>query len=293
MHLYAAWMLLGLTPSQIVIQPNPAPAPTPALPSPTFELTDEQILKDNKIATDGPGLLKFFRQRIARTADESRIKALIRQLGDDDFNQREDASHQLNALGLRAGRYFSKPFPIRTPRSRIGRKECLKEIDEGTAAVAVGAAVRTLAKLKPAGAAETLLRFLPSTAEETVAEEVRLSLAEIAVGNAKADAALAAALTDKSALQRAAAAFALGRAKVADRLPAVRKLLEDADPIVRYRAALGLAAARDKEAVPVLIGLLDKLPSAEAGRVEELLYRIADEKTAPPSPPSPRIFGRK
>ena len=66
MHLYAAWMLLGLTPSQIVIQPNPAPAPTPCSPSPTFELTDEQILKDNKIATDGPGLLKFFRQRIAQ-----------------------------------------------------------------------------------------------------------------------------------------------------------------------------------------------------------------------------------
>ena len=37
--------------------------------------------------------------------------------------------------------------------------------------------------------------------------------------------------------------------------------------------------------MPVLIGLLGELPPPEAGRVEELLYRIADDK-APPAPAS-------
>ena len=297
MRIYAAWVLLGLTPSQAPIQPAPpfviapAPVPTPALPSPTFEVTDEQVLRDNKIPTDGPGLLQFFRQHIVQTADENRIKVLIRQLGDDDFNRREDASIQLNGIGLRARPFLQAAASDSDAEIAHRAKECLKHVDEGTAAAVVGAAIRTVAKLKPEGGADALLAYLPSAADETLAEEVRLALAETAVGDRKADAALAVALTDNSALKRGAAAFALGRAKVADQLPAVRKLLQDADPVVRYRTALALATARQKEAVPALIDLLDKLSSAEAGRVEELLYRLADEKTAPASPPSPVVLG--
>ena len=53
-------------------------------------------------------------------------------------------------------------------------------------AVAVAAAIRMLAKLKPDGAAETSAPFfLPSAAEETLAEEVRLALAEMAAGDAQ------------------------------------------------------------------------------------------------------------
>jgi HEAT repeat protein len=286
MRIYAAWVLLGLIPSQAVRKVTPAPVPTPLLPSASFvDAPDEQVLKDNKIPTDGPGLLEFFRRHIVQTADEARIQSLIRQLGDDDFNQREDASLQLNGLGLRARPFLQKAVFDLDAEIAHRAKECLKQVDQGTAAVAVAAAIRVLAKLKPDGAAETLLAYLPSAAEEPLAEEVRLALVELAVRDGKTDPALAAALTDKSALKRAAAAFALGRAKAADQLPAVRKLLQDADPAVCYRAAVALAAAGgdEKEAVPVLIGLLDKLSSADAGHVEELLYRIADDK-APPSP---------
>ena len=253
MRIYAAWVLLGLTPSQPPILPAPpfiiapAPVPTPALSSPIVEVTDEQVLRDNKIPTDGPGLLEFFRQHIVQTADESRIKTLIRQLGDDDFNRREDASIQLNGIGLMARPFLQAAAADSDAEIAHRAKECLKHVDEGTAAAVVGAAIRTLAKLKPEGGADALLAYLPSAADEMLAEEVRLSLAEMATGNRKADAALTAALTDNSALKRGAAAFALGRAKVADQLPAVRKLLQDPDPVVRYRAALALAAARRKK----------------------------------------------
>ncbi len=294
MGLYAAWVILGLTPSQALIRETPpsisAPAPAPA--SPTFEISDEQILKDNKTPTDGPGLVEFFRRHVAQAGDEGRIKKLIRQLGDDDFNQREDASLQLSGLGLRARPFLQEAASDADAEIAHRAKECLKQVDEGTAAEVVAAAVRLLAKRKPDGAAEALLIYLPSAAEATLAEEVRLALAELAAAG-KADDTLAAALKDKSAAKRAAAAFALGRAKAVAQLPAVRALLQDADPQVCYRAALGLAAAREKEAVPALIGLLDKLPAADAGSVEELLYRIADEKTAPPSPPSPHFLGEK
>src|SRR5665213_852822 len=196
MRIYAAWVLLGLTPAQALRIEAPAPVPTPMLPSPTFEVPDEQILKDNKIPTNGPGLLEFFRQHIVQSADEKRIKMLIRQLGDDDFNQREEASLQLNGMGLRAKPFLQRATSDSDAEIAHRAKECLKQIDEGTAATVVGAAVRTLAKLKPDGGAEALLAYLPSAADETLAEEVRLALAELAVGNSKADSALAIALTD-------------------------------------------------------------------------------------------------
>jgi HEAT repeat protein len=283
MHIYAVCVLLGLTPSQVLIRQTPVPVPVPLLPSASFDAPDEQVLKDHKMPTDGPGLVEFFRRHIVQTDDEARIQSLIRQLGDDDFTRREDASLQLNGLGLRAMPYLKKAVSDQDAEIVHRAKECLKQLDQGTAAVAVAAAIRMLAKLKPDGAAETLLAYLPSAAEESLAEEVRLALVQLAVRDGKTDPALAAALMDKSALKRGAAAYALGRAKAADQLPAVRKLLQDADPAVCYRAGVALAAGGEKQAVPALIDLLDKLSSVDAGHVEELLYRIADDK-APPTP---------
>jgi hypothetical protein len=250
-----------------------------------FDPTDEEVLKADRMPADGPGLLAFFRQRVVQAGEEERIRALIRQLGDDDFDRREEASLQLGGLGLRVKAILTAALNDPDPEIVSRARDCLKHIDEGTAATATAAAIRVLAKTKPDGAADVLLTYLPSAGDEALAEQVRLSLADLAVRDGKADAALVKALTDGSPVRRAAAAFALGRASAEDQLPAVRKLLQDADPVVRYRTALGLAAARDKDAVPALIDLLDQLPRLESSRVEELLYRVADDK-APAPPPS-------
>ncbi len=268
----------------------PAPAPTPPvaheLPAVgAFDVSDEDLLKGDNAPTDGPGLLKLFRRHAVQAGDDVRIKKLVRQLGDDDFGRREDASLQLTGLGLRARPFLQNA--LFSPDVEIAHRarECLKQIDESSSAAVMAAAVRVLAKLRPEGATTALLDYLPSAGDESLAEGVRLALCGLAVRDGKADAVLVGALTDRSAEKRGAAAYALGRAAVAEQLPAVRRLLQDPEPLVRYRAALGLATARDKRSVPVLIGLLGELPPPEAGRVEELLYRIADDK-APPAPAS-------
>jgi hypothetical protein len=243
-----------------------------------FDPSDEEILRHDKLPTDGPGLLEFFRLRVAHDGDEARIKRLIRQLGDDDFDRREEASLQLTGVGLRAKLFLTAALDDPDAEIAWRAKDCIKQIDEGSAEASTAAAIRMLAKLKPDGSAAALLNFLPSAGDESLAEEVRLTLADLAVRDGKADPALTKALTDASSLKRGAAAFALGRAKDDSQLPEVRKLLQDSDPVVRYRAALALAAAREKEAVPVLIELLDQLPRLETSRTEELLYRIADDK---------------
>jgi len=55
---------------------------------------------------------------------------------------------------------------------------------------------------------------------------------------------------------------------------------------VRRRAAFGLLAAKDREAVPVLISLLAELPARQIWRIEEALFDLAGDK--PPVFNSPR-----
>ncbi len=284
MHIPAAWVLLAL-PSAT---PPPVPPPDPTVPVPIAESAvaeppDEEVLKDGKAPSDGPGLIEFFRQRVVHASDEGRIQGLIRQLGDDEFEKREDASLQLCGLGLRAKGLLEKALDDPDPEIAHRAGECLKQIDEGSASATTAAAIRLLARRKPDGAASALLDFLPAAGEEELVEQARLALADLAVRDGKADPALVRALGDASALKRGAAAFALGRSAVADQLPAVRKMQQDPDPLVRYHAGMALAAAGEKSAVPALIDLLDLLPRREASRVEELLYRIADGKGPEPS----------
>jgi hypothetical protein len=251
---------------------------------PTPEARDEQVLKEAKVATDGPGLLEFFRKRTLDDAAEDKIKGLIRQLGDDVFEVREQASGQLVAIGARALPFLRQAGNDLDVEVSRRAKECLRSIEQGGTARVVVAAARVLARLKPAGAAEAMLGYLPAAEDESVAEQVREVLVDLAVREGKAEPALVAALSDKSPARRAAAGVALARAKLADQQSAVRKLLDDADPAVRLRVALALVTTRDKEAVPALIRALDGPPSHELGLAEDLLFRLAEDKS-PPEPP--------
>jgi len=71
---------------------------------------------------------------------------------------------------------------------------------------------------------------------------------------------------------------ALCRAGLAARSPEVRGLLKDSDPQVRLRAALALATAHERDALPVLIDLLPQLPQTGAWQAEDLLLRLAGEQ---------------
>src|SRR5262249_52133111 len=63
---------------------------------------DERLLTEHKMPTDGPGLLAFVRQLVIDDKLETRLKKLVKQLGDDDFDAREEASRLLTAAGAPA-----------------------------------------------------------------------------------------------------------------------------------------------------------------------------------------------
>jgi hypothetical protein len=241
------------------------------------EAADERTLKAAGLGVDGPALLEFFRKRIPTGVDRETLLTLLRQLGDNDFDVREQAAARLTALGPVAAPLLQQA--LKSPDVEVVRRaeRCLKAIGAGPNAAVQAAAARLLAARRPEGAAEVLLAYLPFAEEASVNDEVRAALAAVALRDGKPAAALVQALTDKAPLKRAAAAEALLRAGGAGQRAAVGPLLKDADPVVRFRVARALLALQDKDAVPVLIPLLEELPQEQAWQVEDVLTRVAGD----------------
>src|SRR5262245_12006857 len=178
----------------------------PGEPGP--EDPDAKTLKQAGFADDDQALLKYFRDRTPAGVDRAAIAALIQQLGDDDFEVREQASAKLVKLGSAAVPLLQRA--ARHDDVEIARRaeKCLALIGEVSPA-ASAAAARLLARRRPAGAGEALLGFYPFAENESVAEEVQTALASLAYADGEPDKVLQAALKDRGAARRAAAAVAL------------------------------------------------------------------------------------
>jgi hypothetical protein len=247
---------------------------------------DEQLLKEHRAPTDGPGLVEFFRKRATETVSDARLAALVEQLGDDNFFKREEASRLLALAGGRAREVLKAARKHDDLEIRHRAEQCLERIDRDVSSSLdlLGAAVRVLALRRPAGAASALLDYLGHAENSRVVEEIRHALVVLAVRDGKVEPALVTALRDKAPRKRLAAALALCQARLADQVPAVRKLLSDSDDRVRLRVAVALARLGEKEAVGVLVSFMDRTPGLEMGRAEDVLFRLAKDK-------SPRLAG--
>jgi outer membrane protein assembly factor BamB len=86
------------------------------------------------------------------------------------------------------------------------------------------------------------------------------------------------AINDPAPLTRGAAAESLARSGLPAAIDLSRKALADGNADVRLRVALALVTrAKDKSAVPVMIGLMAELPQGSGWRIEDVLVRLAGE----------------
>jgi hypothetical protein len=245
---------------------------------------DESLLKAAGLTGDGPALLDYFRKRTVQGVDPKKIKSLIKQLDDDSFQMREQASEELVKY-----RRFAEPWlnealkGSKSPEVVRRAQRCLERIRSGDDAIVEAAVARKIASRKPVGAAEVLLEYIPSVVNPTVLDEVQAALAANAMKDGRVDQVLVDALADKLPLKRATAAVALVKAGGADERTKARQLLKDGEDEVRFRVGMVLAVVKDEEGVLVLIELLLKLPEEQAKDVEDILNRLADDK--PPSQP--------
>ncbi|HEY7309901.1 MAG TPA: HEAT repeat domain-containing protein [Gemmataceae bacterium] len=236
---------------------------------------DEQLLRTAGQATDGRSLLDFFRKQTADEKTIRRARELIERLGSDSFRVREQAGRELAKSGPVVLPLLHET--IRTTADlevRRRARACVEEIQTRSPVALVAAAARLLGQLRPSGAAETLLAYLPGAHDDGVSEAIQDALVDLARSGGP-DPIFAASLTSPTPARRIAAAVALCRAGAAEHRPAVRQLLHDREASVRLAVAQELTVAGDKEAVPVLIELLAQVSVEQAGPAEELLYRLA------------------
>src|SRR5262249_13984560 len=124
---------------------------------------------------------------------------------------------------------------------------------------------------------ETLLRYLPSAPCEKVEVEVVYALDALALSGGRLNPVLIPALKDPMPARRAVAASIVGRLGDEGQQALAPKDLKDEYPRVRRRAAQGSLAAKNKDALPVLVALLAE-PSVEVTwQAEELLHWLAGD----------------
>jgi HEAT repeat protein len=242
--------------------------------------SDEDLLKQAETPTDTRGLLDFLRRQSPPAPNV--IPDLIRKLGSDQFQQREDAENMLLAIGQPALPALEKAAkdPDAEVASRASR--CVDSISPKCALLPEQSllAVRVLLRRAPPGLIPTLVEYLPFVASREVEEVVWFGVDALATKAGKLDPALVAALRDPQPARRALAACLAGRLGDAKQKETVRRLFADKDANVRLRAAQGLLAGLDAAGVETLIALLDQPDAYLAWQAEELLHFLAGP-TAP------------
>jgi hypothetical protein len=229
-------------------------------------------------STEGPTLLEEFRKRTLSDSDRDKGLALVPQLDDASADVREKALTALLSLGNGAIPFLRQAAnnPEGKAAERIQRS--LELIDKGALTPLPPVAARLLALRKPAGTAETLLNYLPFSEDEHMTEEIRNTLAAVALSDGKLEPMLLKALEDKLAVRRSAAGEAVVRSGDKEHREAVVKLLKDVDSSVRFQIAQALLGVRDKECIATFIALLSEGNRDQAERAEGYLLQLAEEK---------------
>jgi hypothetical protein len=261
------FLLVFILPAQFLSAAEPTLSP------------EERLLREQGVATDGPGLLAFLRAQIPSSAEQARLSAAVGQLGHRSFAVRERASKALIAAGRPS-------LPLLRPAVgdndlEVSRRaqRAIDDIERVGYPALLSSAIRVLAERRPSGAVEALFAYLPFAPDESVEEATRETLAVVGLEKGQAVPAVQAALSDRDARLRAAAVFVVGRSST----PACKELLpllRDPAPEVRLQAAEAVLRGRDRVGIPVLLTMLDEAPASVGRRAEEVLFQLAAE-TAP------------
>ena len=250
----------------------------PSLRAGEAEDADEKALREAGLATDSATLVKFLNDHSPGKSEAGQVDRLVRQLGDEDFEKREQAGTNLIIAGEAAVERLREATQDADAEVARRAKTCLQKVEEDVGLGWRRAAVRLLVRRRPAGAVEALLQYLPYAEDEETRKQVWYGLDALAVQQEMVEPALARALRDEAPARRAVAGCILGRRGDAEQKAAVKELLADQDAEVRLRAAQGLLAGRDKEGLRVLVALLEEGSVEQAWQAEELLHWLAAER---------------
>jgi hypothetical protein len=237
---------------------------------------DESVLVAARLPTTDKAILNYFHKRSQPPPGRAAIEQLARALGSNNPAEADDAHAELLSIGPPVVSVL-RDVANRVDEVRASKraKQILLMIEGPEAHRLPIDAGRLVAFRKSPGAAEALLGYLLFADNDQVFEETVSALGSLSFRDGKVDPALLDALKSAKAFTRAAAARALCKAGGIPSWKAVRPMLTDSDPAVRFQVASALADAHDAQAIPVLIECLSDGPPTLAAQAEECLARLA------------------
>jgi outer membrane protein assembly factor BamB len=253
--------------------------PVVALAAPDPMERELAVLRDADIPSEEGSLVDYFHKRTLQENDRQKVETLIGQLGDDSFEVRERATAALIAMGPAAEAQLKQAAQGADPEVKERAALCLTKLAKTSSPSVIKAAAVVLAARNPDAAADALFQFLPFAADESTADALRSALATTAGKEGKARKVLLDGLQDKLPAKRLGAALALFRSGVPEVRPAVLKLLDDPEVPIRLRIAMSLLESKERAAVPVLIDLIPQVKNDELRQIEDMLERIAQDKS--------------
>ncbi len=245
------------------------------------EKADSDLMKSIQVESSGPALLDMIRKRTLDADSRSRLLKLVAQLGDDSFTVREQASHEIEGYG-----------PIAVPVIRQSEREgdpevirrcirLLEKLDKVPTRGVIAAACRLLAKFKPDGSVPVLLGYLPLAEDEGVLTEIRNTLQVLHLKDGKPDSDLTKASEATDTLMRGTVLEIFSKSTdAALREQMKQKALQEKDLDIRLRMILALIqVGKDKSLLPEMIRLMGEVPMDKGWRAEEMLCRLAGDKS--------------
>lgn len=156
-----------------------------------------------KVDPEDAKLFAYLEQRVADEEVLKRVDSLIRQLGDADFDNREEASNKLLHIGVAA--LPKLQLALKSDDTEVARraKACVEKIEkESKENGTPGEVVYRLLMRHPAGTVEALVNFLPHAEEDAVEEAIYFGLSKLLEQDKMLVAILLPALKDKLAPRR-------------------------------------------------------------------------------------------
>ncbi len=166
---------------------------------------DEAILKKAGQGTTAEDLLALLRTQTLSDIEIRQIDRSVHDLGSASFETRNKAKEELLKAGPRAAAALSRAVRDPDPEVVAVARECLKKLGQSNRSRTTQAALRLLARRKPAGATAVVLAYLPSAPDEATLAAARGALKALAASGGKPDPLLVKAKEDRNALRRAAA----------------------------------------------------------------------------------------
>ena len=224
---------------------------------------DQKTLANAGIRTETPALLDYFRKGSLKAAGRKAMEDLVKKLADPSFSVRKKASEELILRGPVALPFLKKAARTASLETVRLIDKSLKRIESGSRLEVSAAAARLLAA-RPfkqpqdaRAAVKVLLDYLPFAADDWLEEEVLKAIGVLAERHGQMD-LLVTACKSQLPEWRAGAGYILAQRGPLEHRRLVRQLLQDSDPAVQKRVAVGLAgrhalpsASMDAEAAPL------------------------------------------